>query len=234
MFIGIYNCSTCLTYLNLISGVLGIQFLMINQENIIKSSICLLICGILDMLDGIVSRCKKNASLQEKQYGVQIDSLADMVSFGLLPLFIGGSLFKISYPEFKFNNQPVKIFLLIFITSLYTVAALIRLAYFNTMNKKINNLNKQLNQQIFIGIPVTISAIVFPSLILIRLLIKKIKSIDNNISEKTFCWFYFFMINLLTFLFIYDRIRLKKPKNIIYILFITIISVILIFSLLNL
>ncbi|MDV3185915.1 MAG: CDP-alcohol phosphatidyltransferase family protein [Candidatus Phytoplasma australasiaticum] len=87
MFLGMYNYTVYLTYLNLLSGFMGIICAV--QNKIILACVLLLLSGILDVLDGIVSRCKKVRSLKEKRYGIQIDSLSDLISFGILPLLSG-------------------------------------------------------------------------------------------------------------------------------------------------
>ncbi|MDV3178544.1 MAG: CDP-alcohol phosphatidyltransferase family protein, partial [Sweet potato little leaf phytoplasma] len=62
MFLGMYNYTVYLTYLNLLSGFMGIICAV--QNKIILACVLLLLSGILDVLDGIVSRCKKVRSLK--------------------------------------------------------------------------------------------------------------------------------------------------------------------------
>ena len=54
----------------------------------------LLICGLCDAFDGKVASTKKNRTAIEKNYGIQIDSLSDLVAFGVLPACIGAALIK--------------------------------------------------------------------------------------------------------------------------------------------
>ncbi|PQP79202.1 hypothetical protein C6B37_02355, partial [Candidatus Phytoplasma phoenicium] len=163
MFLGIYNYTTYLTYLNLLSGVFGIGFLVNTPSNISYATICLLISGFLDMFDGIISRLKKNHSLKEKEYGIQIDSLADMISFGLLPILIGWYLLQAS------RRISLSSYLFWFLAGLYSLTGLIRLAYFNVSAKK----EKKCENQMFIVIPVTVASMIFPFLILIREILNK-------------------------------------------------------------
>ncbi|KND62511.1 CDP-alcohol phosphatidyltransferase family protein [Candidatus Phytoplasma phoenicium] len=223
MFLGIYNYTTYLTYLNLLSGVFGISFLMNKQINISYATICLLISGFLDMFDGVISRLKKNHSSTEKEYGVQIDSLADMISFGLLPILIGWVLFiKTTY----INDKPLA-YLFWFFAGLYSLTALIRLAYFNVLAKKEENFENQ----IFIGIPVTVSSIIFPLLILSSQILKKQWPNEIATINKYSFVVYFAMIILLSILFVFNKIKFKKQKNIIYFLSITLFLITLIFGL---
>lgn len=45
----------------------------------------LLISGLCDAFDGMIARTKTDRTEQEKQYGIQIDSLSDLVALGVLP-----------------------------------------------------------------------------------------------------------------------------------------------------
>ena len=70
---------------NLFSGSIGVINLV--DGNYKVAAICIIISLVLDFLDGFVARAlKANSNL-----GAQLDSLADMVSFGLLP---GVTMFK--------------------------------------------------------------------------------------------------------------------------------------------
>ncbi|WP_373375753.1 phosphatidylcholine/phosphatidylserine synthase [Candidatus Phytoplasma solani] len=205
MFLGLYNYTTYLTYLNLLSGFCGIGFAVYGKY--IYSLIFLLLSGICDMFDGLISRMKKNRTLIEKRYGVQIDSLADMISFGFLPIFINHSLtWNKDKSQFillqKFENEPYFIFLIGFFWSLYLLAALIRLAYYNVLTESNNIKTKK-----FIGVPVTTAAIIFPFLGFLK---------ENSFITKQNDWFWFWIhficMTLLTFLFLCNKITLKKPK----------------------
>lgn len=46
---------------------------------------CLLLSGLPDSADGRIARTKKNRSEQEKHFGIQIDSLNNIICFGVLP-----------------------------------------------------------------------------------------------------------------------------------------------------
>ncbi|AGL90356.1 Phosphatidylserine synthase [Candidatus Phytoplasma australiense] len=192
MFLGLYNYTTYLTYLNLLSGFFGIIFAV--QGQYIPALIFLLLSGICDMFDGLVSKTKKNRTLFDKRYGVQIDSLADIISFGVLPIFINYSLaFKNNKQEYPFHEYfiwPV--------WGLYLLAVLIRLAYYNTLSE--NDINK--GSKKFIGFPVTTSAIVFPLL-----------GFFTKLNDS-YPWFKIHLgsIMILTFLFLCDKIIIRKPK----------------------
>nr|WP_017192205.1 CDP-alcohol phosphatidyltransferase family protein [Milkweed yellows phytoplasma] len=207
MFLGIYDYTVYLTYLNLLSGFIGVSLVVFIEKKIGLASVFLLISGICDIFDGIVSRSKKNRSLLEKRYGVQIDSLADLVSFGVLPVAIGYSLLKQAVPSESTFYKPLT-FAFIFFGSLYVLAALIRLAYFNVLTEE----NKELNSKVFIGVPVTCSSVLFPFLILIYLQLGKLWKDFKDIHWCLSPLIYLFFLMLFSFLFVYDKIKFKKQK----------------------
>ncbi|WP_017192879.1 CDP-alcohol phosphatidyltransferase family protein [Italian clover phyllody phytoplasma] len=211
MFLGIYDYTVYLTYLNLLSGFIGVSLVVFIEKKIGLASVFLLISGICDIFDGIVSRSKKNRSLLEKRYGVQIDSLADLVSFGVLPVAIGYSLLKQVAPSESTFYKPLT-FTFIFFGSLYVLAALIRLAYFNVLTEE----NKELNSKVFIGVPVTFSSVLFPVLILIYLQLGKLWKGFKDIQWWLSPLIYLFFLMLFSFLFVYNKIKFKKQKNILY------------------
>lgn len=49
----------------------------------------LLFSGLCDTFDGKVARSKKDRTTQMKKFGIQIDSLSDLIAFGMLPACIG-------------------------------------------------------------------------------------------------------------------------------------------------
>ena len=84
--IGFYNYSVILTYISLASSVFGM--IMAIQGNFRIAIVCLAFSGLCDMFDGKVARAMKNRSEDAKSFGVQIDSLCDMVCFGVFPALL--------------------------------------------------------------------------------------------------------------------------------------------------
>ena len=78
------NSITCL---NLLSGCLGIVYAF--RGELQYASLAILIAAIFDFFDGMIARLLKVYSA----IGKELDSLADMVSFGLLPAVIVYQLF---------------------------------------------------------------------------------------------------------------------------------------------
>ena len=90
--IGIFDYTVILTYLSLLSAGTGIIVSLHGNGHPYWGVFFLLICGICDLFDGKVARTKKNRTEMERNFGIQIDSLSDMVAFGVLPACIGVSL----------------------------------------------------------------------------------------------------------------------------------------------
>lgn len=75
------------TLMNLAVGCIGVS--MAAQGKLYMAALCILLAGIFDLLDGMLARLLKVSSI----LGKDLDSLADMVSFGVLPAFILHQLF---------------------------------------------------------------------------------------------------------------------------------------------
>ena len=134
----IWKVENILTFIEII--FLAISIKMCFNDMIWGAIICLIFLGILDGLDGKLAH-KFRKEETNKEYGVQLDSLLDIMSFGILPVIILYSM--------KFNNI---IDTLIYI--LFLICGVTRLAYFNVSGKE--------NNEYFYGVPITVSAIVFP------------------------------------------------------------------------
>lgn len=190
--IGYYDYTVLLTYLGFASGMVGIYLSILGDP--FKAIICLMFSGLCDMFDGKVARTKKKRTVEERQFGVQLDSLSDLVCFGVLPAMIGYSLGI---------KETYLIPLLIF----YPLAALIRLAYFNVL-EIIRNSSTPVKT--YTGLPVTSSALIFPLLFAFKGLIGKI-----------FPLIYAALLLIVGCLFI-SKIKIKKPGIKVMILFIVI------------
>ena len=88
------NLANFFTLGNLFSGCVGAVHLLNGDYQ--TTAICILISAVLDFFDGFVARALKSNS----ELGVQLDSLADMVTFGVLPgltMFVMLEPFKVQY-----------------------------------------------------------------------------------------------------------------------------------------
>ena len=78
--IGFYNYTVILTYMSLISAITGMTFAHAGMFG--AAIFCLALSGFFDMFDGKVARRKKDRTDDEKLFGIQLDSLCDVVAFG--------------------------------------------------------------------------------------------------------------------------------------------------------
>lgn len=81
--IGFYDYTVILTYAGPLYTLFGLSQAVAGYH--INAILCLggpLVC---DMMDGKVARTKKNRTGKERMFGIQIDSLCDLISFGVFP-----------------------------------------------------------------------------------------------------------------------------------------------------
>ncbi len=116
------NLANAITLGNLFSGCVGAVHLILGDYQ--TTAICIILSLVLDFFDGFVARAlKANSNL-----GTQLDSLADMVSFGFIP---GLAMFKMLEP---FGNELFGLqlpFEIKYFGFLITLFSCLRLAIFN-------------------------------------------------------------------------------------------------------
>ena len=81
--IGFYDYTVLATYAATALGVTG-MFQAVEGRPL-TAVFCLLAAGLLDCFDGRIARTKKDRSHQQQSFGIQIDSLNDVLCFGALP-----------------------------------------------------------------------------------------------------------------------------------------------------
>ena len=89
-FIGYYNYTVILTYISLFCSIAGMLFTVNGWYKM--AVLCLALSGLCDMFDGKIARRKTDRTDDEKCFGIQIDSLCDMVCFGAFPILLAYSL----------------------------------------------------------------------------------------------------------------------------------------------
>ena len=86
MFIAKWNKSVILTYIGMFFSITG-MLICLTTGNIKHALSCLVVSGICDMFDGYVARkCKRTK--EEINFGIQLDSLVDTLSFVAFPIII--------------------------------------------------------------------------------------------------------------------------------------------------
>ena len=118
--IGFYNYSVILTYLGVALSVFGITQSLNGHYDI--AILCLALAGACDTFDGKVARRMKNRTQEQIIFGVQIDSLCDVICFGVTPAIIAYSMGM---------TTPFGIAVEI----VFVLCGVIRLAYFNVLEE---------------------------------------------------------------------------------------------------
>ena len=185
--IGFYDYTVVVTYISLVSSIVG-MFCAIDGKLTI-AIFCLAFSGLCDMFDGKIARTKKDRTDDEKSFGIQIDSLCDIVCFGIFPIILG---YKLGMCKFYS----------VVILAFYGLAGVIRLAYFNVMEAKRQSETSE-NRKYYQGLPITSMSVILPLLFVVSLLFPEYK------------WFVVLLhITMLAvgLLFILD-FKFRKPTN---------------------
>ena len=196
MFLGFYDYTVVLTYISLGISVFGITMAL--EGNFRMAIFCLALSGLCDTFDGKIARTKKNRTEDEKNFGIQIDSLCDVVCFGVFPAMICYCLGV---------NTPAGVAALIF----YSIASVIRLAYFNVTEAKRQTQTEE-NRKYYQGLPITSMAIILPFLYLMRRYYMIHFLIVIHIA-----------VIIVGLLFILN-IKVKKPQNPVRILLVVVVA----------
>mgnify|MGYP001299631578 FL=1 len=165
----IISLANIITLLNLFFGCIAILLLVENNVEIHYVFILTLICLILDFFDGLIARYYNSQS----KIGIQLDSLSDMVSFGLVPGIIIYNLF-IQAPSSYVGSILSSV--VPFFSFLVTIASAIRLAKFNI---------SKLNSNFFKGLPTPANTILIYSIAIIVSDNNKIADLFLNYSSLT-------------------------------------------------
>jgi CDP-diacylglycerol--serine O-phosphatidyltransferase len=184
--IGFYDYTIVLTLLSLVTSIFGMTQAMDGHFRI--AIFCLALSGLFDTFDGKVARTKKNRTDDEKLYGIQLDSLADVVCFGVFPVMIC-------------YLMGVRGVLGGIALGFYSICGVIRLAYFNVLET-----NRQMQptgeEKVYHGLPITSIAVILPLTFLAGF----------AVSDAVFHWMLFAMLLIVGLCFILD-FKMRKPKN---------------------
>lgn len=184
-FIGFYDYTVILTYLSLCSAVIGI--ISASRGAFTAAIWCLLLSGLCDAFDGAVARSKKDRTEDGKAFGIQLDSLCDVISFGVFPAFLC-------------YRMGVDTILGIVIICCYCICAVIRLAFFNVIEGKRQQTEGGSNK-VYRGLPVTTISMILPVVYLFH----------KVLAPGAFAWVLHVLLAVVAFLFILD-VKVKKPS----------------------
>ena len=181
--LGYYNYTVILTYVGMLIGFIGIAYAF--EQNTCAAVVCLMAAGFCDMFDGAIASTRVRTE-QEKNFGIQIDSLSDLICFGVLP--------AVTVYSMNIHNN-----LVLAVCALYVLCALIRLAYFN-VDEQERQKTSNACRSLYYGLPVTLSALFFP----IVNAASRIFSWKNSVAQPV-------TLFIMAVLFL-TPIPLKKPK----------------------
>ena len=169
VIIGQYRLCDFVTMTSTLSAIIGIILCLNGHTNI--PFLLLFVSCICDTFDGFIARLRENTTF-ETSYGVELDSLSDMVAFGVFPAVLAATTIKYK--------------LILYILPFYVLAGLIRLTYFNALN-----INKQNEKGYFRGVPITTISMIYPLFYFIKISNIEVYSIASIV-----------LFALLTFLFV--------------------------------
>lgn len=204
--IGFYNYTVILTYMSLISAITGMTFAHAGMFG--AAIFCLALSGFFDMFDGKVARRKKDRTDDEKLFGIQLDSLCDVVAFGAFP----------AYLCYCMGVQGRLGFLAIIF---YAICGVIRLAYFNVIETN-NFFSEEEHEKVYYGLPITSAAVIFPLVYLLR-------GIFTAAAYNAILTVLLFGVGML---FI-SNFKLRKPSNKLLLLICVIVAAALVFIYIN-
>tara|TARA_B100000941_G_C28394414_1_gene494515 strand:- start:87 stop:815 length:729 start_codon:yes stop_codon:yes gene_type:complete len=214
------NIPNLFTILNLIFGCLAL--LSISNINFKATLVLTFFCVFFDFLDGFFAKLLKVKS----EFGKELDSLADIISFGLVPGYLMYNLYIISGVEenffliFKFKISYIALF-----GFLITVGTMTRLAKFNLSKSQtfsFNGFPSPANALFIVSLPTffkndfffishellniyTLTIITFLSAFLMNINLKFIK-INYDFSNKKFFLYslVFFVLSIISLIIFKD------------------------------
>lgn len=136
-----FNLANMFTFVNITAGLLATYF--ITQNNFFVAIILAWIGGAFDIFDGKIARKFKLSN----EFGIQLDSFADFLSFVLVPVFL---IFQATYSK---SFEGVELVLAGIVSIFYVISGLRRLIQFN-INSDAGSVEKY-----FVGVPTPLGAI---------------------------------------------------------------------------
>lgn len=179
--IGFYDYTVILTYAGALLALLGMQQAI--GGNFVTALLCLGGSLFCDTMDGKVARAKKNRTDKEKLFGIQIDSLCDLVSFGVFPCVLC-------------YMAGLRDTLGCVLIGYYFLCCVIRLAFFNV----VETFRAPGEKSTYHGLPVVGLALLMPAVFMLRLWI----------PEEALLWVMRILFPLIGTLYIKD-FKMNKP-----------------------
>lgn len=202
--IGFYNYTVILTYMSLLSAMIGMTFASAGRFSL--AVLCLALSGFFDMFDGKVARRKKDRTDNEKLFGIQLDSLCDVVAFG-------------AFPGFLCYTMGLKGSLGLLAIGFYCICGVIRLAFFNVVETNAF-FSEEEHEKVYHGLPITSIAVILPLVSLVSFVL----------PAKLYQLVLVVMLFAVGILFIAD-FKMKKPSNKVLAILVGVVTVAILFIL---
>ena len=189
MFITKIKLANLVTYIGMIMAILAIVFSYNKQMKV--AFICFIVSGICDMFDGRFARMFKRTD-REKEMGIQMDSLSDVISFIVVPVVL-----SLGLGLNKWYN--------IVIYLVYVVLGITRLGFFNVFAAE-NTKDEPI--MVYPGVAVTYASLIFPIVYILSFFV------SMNIFRIIFA----IVMLELSMLFVLN-IKVPKPRGLAYVVF---------------
>lgn len=173
-----FNLANLFTFVNITAGLLATYF--ITQNNFVLAIVLAWIGGAFDIFDGKIARKFKLSN----EFGVQLDSFADFLTFVLVPVFL---IFQAVYAT---SLSGISLILASVVSIYYVISGLRRLVHFN-LNTDAGEVSKY-----FTGVPTPLGAIllwlaylthayeILPALVVVVLMIAIGWSMNSKIKVR--------------------------------------------------
>lgn len=172
-----HSLPNLLTFINLSLGIIALLFSIENE--FIQASLLVMVAALTDRFDGKVARMLDSTS----ELGKELDSLSDLISFGVAPIIIA---WKISFIHLGIVGY--------ILTIIFPITGAYRLARYNVTT--FNN--------VFSGVPITIAG-AFLSIVNLYNGFAQIRGSYNNVNMIVCA----IIVVLLSYLMV-SKIQIKK------------------------
>ena len=151
-----FTIPNVLTLLNLTAGSLAVLYAFETPGRLSYAAMFVFAAAFFDFIDGFVARLTNSVS----KLGKYLDSLSDIVSFGIAPAVIVYQMLKAALELKEFTTDlPYNQVLVLLSPLVLIIAAALRLAKFDADRRQSDH---------FLGMPVPVSAVFFASLPLVN------------------------------------------------------------------
>jgi len=178
IFITKFFKASLITYINIVVAVIGVYLVAVDIRFALA---CLLVCAVLDFFDGRFARSIKNRTQYDKEFGVIIDSLGDVLMFAALPALI----------LFNVVGCPI---VAVVVAAFYVACGITRLSVFSVEAPTDGKV------AYYRGLPITCAGVIIPVVYFASLLV------PGFIAELVMVLMYI----ILAFLFVLN-FKVKKP-----------------------